>query len=217
MFLLTLADIYAVFSSGSLDGGLPLPPEYQTVVAKVQVGKTASDVFTSVQPEAKVVEVISILGAYIEFCVNKLDKIDCERTSDTPKRNAFQLMMNYDRELKCLPEPYEENDNKKKVKNIVREMLKSSDVGWSRDAVNVYGTPLINVIANCLWYLDGHHETLAGQSCSVPAELSHIQGYNKPESHGHTCKSSSPLTQSKVMEHSLAILHLTQQSYMKRE
>ena len=110
-------------------GGLPLPSEYQTVVAKVQVGKTASNVFTNVQPETKVVEVISILGAYIEFCVNKLDEIDCERTSDTPKRNAFQLMMNYVMELKCLPEPYEENDNKKKVKNIVREMLKSSD-GW---------------------------------------------------------------------------------------
>ena len=53
------------------------------------------------------------------------------------------------------------------------------------------GTALINVIADCLWYLDGHHETLAGQSCSVPAELTYIQGYNKPESHGHKRKSSS--------------------------
>ena len=35
----TLADVYADFSSGSLDVGLSISPEFQTVVAKVLVGK----------------------------------------------------------------------------------------------------------------------------------------------------------------------------------
>ena len=68
-----------------------------------------------------------------------------------------------------------------------------------------------------MWYIDGHHETLAARSCSVLPELSHIQGYNKPETHGHKRKSSTPLKQPKIMEHSLSILHLTQQSYMKQQ
>ena len=84
MFLLT--HLWPIYTQCFHLGRLPLPSEYQTVVAKVQVGKTASDVFTNVQPETKVVEGISILGAYIEFCVNKLDEIDSERTSDTNKK-----------------------------------------------------------------------------------------------------------------------------------
>ena len=106
----TLADIYAQFSSGSLDGGLSIPLEFQTVVAKVQVGKTSSGSFVSVQPETNVVDLVSILGVYIEFYVKKLDdEIDHDHVSSTSKRDAFQLMMSHHSKNRTyLPELVEE-------------------------------------------------------------------------------------------------------------
>ena len=79
-----VADIYAQFSSGSLDGGLSIPLVFQTVVAKVQVGKTSSGSFVSVLPKTNVVDVVSILGVYIEFYVKKIDdEIDHDHVSST--------------------------------------------------------------------------------------------------------------------------------------
>ena len=125
--------------------------------------------------------------------------------------------MSHSKNRTYLPELAEDSDRKKKVRNLVRDFLKSNGVGWSVEGAKVYGIQLINAVSECLWYIDGHHETLAAQSCSVPSELSHIQGHNKPETHGHKRKSSASLNQPKVMEHSLAILHLTKQSYMKQD
>ena len=68
-----------------------------------------------------------------------------------------------------------------------------------------------------MWYIDGHQEAFASQGCSVPQQLFNLQGYNKPDMHGHKQKNTSPLSQGKIMEHMLAILHITQQSYTKRE
>ena len=104
----TLADVYTEFSSGSL-GGLPIPHEFQTVVAKVHIGKT-SDSFVSVQPETKVVDVVSILVDYIDFFVNKFDyEINHDEAYSTPKRDVFQLM-SHNKNQAFLPEPVEEHD-----------------------------------------------------------------------------------------------------------
>ena len=45
----TLADVYAKFSTGELDGRA-LSPDYETVVAEVRVGKNTSATITQVQP-----------------------------------------------------------------------------------------------------------------------------------------------------------------------
>ena len=66
-----------------------------------------------------------------------------------------------------------------------------------------------------MWYVDGHHTTLKERACGVPVELSHLGGYNCPEIHGHKRKTSLSLTKEKVNSHSISLLHLTEQGYMK--
>jgi len=125
------------------------------VFANVSVGKSTTDNFTTVQADSVVDDVVSVLGVYIDFSVNKLPEV--EDNTENAKGNVFQMMM----------------------------------------AVHI----------------DGHYQTLAAQGCSVPSELLHFQGFNIPETHGH--KRKHDFEQQTIEEHSLALLHLTQQSYMK--
>ena len=64
--------------------------------------------------------------------------------------------------------------SKNKLFNDILDILKSSAVGWSKDDVNDRGSPLVDKITDCLWYLDGHHHTLAAEGFPVyNPEMSH--------------------------------------------
>ena len=102
-------------------------------------------------------------------------------------------------------------------KNKFREFLSVNGVGWSRDSVEKYGPSLIDTISNCMWYIDGHHETLSRQGCGVPAELQHLQNYNKPEQHGHKRKSETSLSSQTLRTHALAISSALAHAYMQKE
>ena len=51
-------------------------------------------------------------------------------------------MNNAKNEEKYLPEPWNETDNKKKLKNKFREFLETNNVGWSKAGVQKYGISL---------------------------------------------------------------------------
>ncbi len=75
----------------------------------------------------------------------------------------------------------------------------------------------VNTLSGRMWYLDGHHETLAERSCEIPAELKFLSGYNKPESHKHRKRHAESLTESLLTERSVGLLNLTEISYMKAD
>ena len=100
---------------------------------------------------------------------NLMTKLIMTTCHPTSKRDAFQLMMSHSKNRTYLPELVEENDRKKKVRNLVRDFLKSNGIGWSEEGAKVYGIRLINAVSECLLHIDGHHKTLAAQSCSVPS------------------------------------------------
>ena len=93
--------------------------------------------------------------------------------------------------------------------------MKNNRVSWSNDDVGSLCSQFVDSLTECLWYLDGGHNTLASRSLPVPVELSNFQGYNKPESHKHKRKAEKTLEQDFVSEHSLVLLQLTEKSYMK--
>ena len=49
------------------------------------------------------------------------------------------------------------------------------------NAVNTSGKNFTKVIVDCLWYIDGHHDTLRKQSCPIPQLFQRFIGYNTPE------------------------------------
>ena len=63
-----LADIYASFSSGQLDKGLPISEDYQASAVDAKVGKTRNDMI-SVSLNCPIAEVVSNLGHYVDFAV----------------------------------------------------------------------------------------------------------------------------------------------------
>ena len=120
----TLADVFADFSSGKNDGEKSLDPKYDTVV--VRVGKSKSDSFTKVQSNSVIDDVTSLLGLYVDFAVSHLEEQpEPDEVNETVTKNVFDLMMATQREKNHLPPHVDETDRKKKVYNMVVDLLKS--------------------------------------------------------------------------------------------
>ena len=206
-------DIYSKFASGNLDKGFKIPEEYNTVTAKVKVGRAANGLFIDVQVQTCIEDAVKTRGPYIEFVVDKIESLDSSGINALSC--AFAIMMAVEKDRSKLPEMLKATDKKKEVKNKIHNLLSSNHVGWSRDMVGTLGPQFINNLGECMWYIDGHHHTLNDRACGVPVKLSHLAGYHHPESHGHKCKSTESLTREKVNSHSISLLHLTEQAYMK--
>ena len=67
----TLSDVYTEFSSGRIDGGLPVPDEYLGTAIQAFLGPKKTEL-TPVNSECTVGEAISVLGQYVEYRVSVL-------------------------------------------------------------------------------------------------------------------------------------------------
>ena len=47
---------------------------------------------------------------------------------------------------------------------------------------------LLSTLADALWVIDGHSETFAGRSYTIPTEFAPFSGYNVPEANKHKRK-----------------------------
>ena len=194
-----LIDVYSEFASASeeWDGSYALPSEYNTVFSTVRVAKAAVGPFIEVAADTDVGTAVQNLGNFIEFNIST----QVTEQPQSAASNAFAFMMKAASSTRLLPDPFNETNKKLKLKNSVREFQSVNEVGWSPDSVSTFGIPFINAVGDCLWYVDGHHGTLNSQSCGVPEELAHIQGYNCPEQHGHKRKSATGLSREELQAH----------------
>ena len=194
-----------IFSStGSLDRCCRLSEEYNTVTATVKVGHAASGSFIDVQPDLPLKD-INPLGIYVIFEVNRPSEQNNVNENHSPASDAFSILMKNVKKNDFLPDLLNETDNLKKLKKKFREFLVINKVGWSQDGASKYGLLLINSVGDCLWYLDGHHETLKRQGCGIPIELIHLQDYNKPEKHSYKRKHGITLSKETIHHHVLSL------------
>jgi hypothetical protein len=68
-----------------------------------------------------------------------------------------------------------------------------------------------------LWYIDGHHASLASRSCPVPPFFSRFVGYNKPELSKHRKRSISNLSRDKIDEFTSLLQDYCTSSWMKQD
>lgn len=101
--------------------------------------------------------------------------------------DALSLMMSSQRQQSqpgipvCVPVRHK----KDKLFNDVLGMLKDKKLFFPASEILSTGTMFVKVLVDCLWYLDGHHETLKRQSCPIPDIFSSFIGYNAPELSKH--------------------------------
>ena len=223
----TVADVFADFSSGALDGGNAIPEEYRTSSVEATVGKTKSDMI-HVSPQCCISDVVSALGQYVEFSVevagpSGADGVPSisgsEQAQNSGTQNAFMLLMASSRQTASLPSKWEiKTPNKKlEMKNYVIDFLENNKLGWDPSHAQQCGTAFVNTLVDSLWYIDDSHKTHSNRGYPFPAMFDAFEGYNKPEARKKRKRSHENLTASELEVHSSALFSVAGSSYMKHQ
>ena len=99
------------------------------------------------------------------------------------------------------------------MKKDIISMLEEKELGWSQWSVSSEGENFVNVLMECLWYLDGHHSTLKDRCVEIPSTFQHLQGYNKPEASKHRRKDATNLDASMLDAYSSSLNKLLLQPW----
>ena len=113
--------------------------------------------------------------------------------------------------LPCLPECISEQTKKDKLFNDLISLLKSMGKKWQSGEVKSRRSFLVT-LANVLWYIDGHQESLQTRGCHVPELFKPFTGYNKSECSKHRKRSQSNLVMIPLPS---MFLHSTMSSYCR--
>lgn len=134
-------------------------------------------------------------------------------------RNAFTVLMDSQRQLQHgnngLPFPKTVRDSRDRMYNDLITFLREFGVKWNDPEVN--GVPLLKCLTKTLWYIDGHHDTIAEKAPKIPSEFGQFNGYNCPTAHKHRKRLHSNLNRSELRENALALQDQLQSSWFKKE
>ena len=126
---------------------------------------------------------MGIFGPFIKYQVQDLVLID--KDIKNPCSSAFDVLMNTQRGLcqRKLPKTIEKQNKTRKdeLYNDIITLLGEQNPSWLSSDVDSSGIALVRNLTDCLWYIDGHHDVLKKQGCSVPSIFSQFTGYNQPQ------------------------------------
>ncbi|CAB4028703.1 Hypothetical predicted protein [Paramuricea clavata] len=139
-------------------------------------------------------EAVGIFGPFIKYQVadlvlNDKDKQSGNDQDKQPCSSAFDVLMDTQRCL-CrhkLPKKIEKQNKTKKdeLYNDVIVLFEEENLAWLSSDVDSSGNALVQNLTDCLWYIDGHHQVLKKQGCSIPVIFSSFTGYNQPQASKH--------------------------------
>ena len=144
----------------------------------------------------QIVAVTSAFGKFLCFYVQRTRQ-DLPSTSNPPlRRNAFKIMMSAQAEKVSvvLPNKVQVRNKKDELFNDILQLIEKEGIVWKASEVdNGTAANAICTLRDALWYIDGHHQTLADRSCHVPHVFTGFVEYNNPEKSKHRKRSSSTL------------------------
>lgn len=79
--------------------------------------------------------------------------------------------------------------------------LHDKKLGWTADLVHSTGANFVAALTDCLWYIDGHIDTMVSRSCSIPKQFLQFQGYNNPEKSKHRRRDTENMSASVLDTH----------------
>ena len=166
-----------------------------------------------------VCEVTSAFGVYVKFFVSIPSSEQAESAgTSNPTRNAFDILMESSVSLSTPDTPCRVSARNRKddLYNAIIDIFEEKNLVLPRSDANVSGKQLVKALCNVLWYIDGHHETLAVRSCRIPEIFSPFQNYNKPELSKHRKREHTNFSEVDLRGLSSELFVLLLNSYWKR-
>lgn len=176
---------------------------------------TAKDALVAVDLNLPVTDVCRQFGWYVRLnCEKKEGECSCVAT-----KNAFEIMMVSQKSLSRkseLPSRIEKpRNNKDRMFNDLVSLFASNRWKWS-DGGDTHGSNFISNLRDALWYLDGHHSTLATRSCSIPEPFDKFEGYNMPERSKHRKRRTCNLSFDVLIKHVAVLKESLLSSWMQQ-
>ena len=130
------------------------------------------------------IAVTSAFGNFLCFYVQQT-RHDLPSTSNVPPRqNAFELIM-YAQAEKTSVVLHKKVLVRNKMDELfsdILELIEKEGLVWKASEVdNGTASSMICTCRDALWYIDEHHQTLAGRSCHVPHVFTGFVEHNIPE------------------------------------
>ena len=94
-------------------------------------------------------------------------------------------------------------DGRDRMYNDLLGLMREMGVSWH--APTIYGTLFLKKLCDCLWYVDGHHDTIPEKAPKIPELFACFTGYNRPESHKHRKRVRGNLSMTQLCTHSLTL------------
>lgn len=126
--------------------------------------------------------------------------------------NAFAVMNAAQRRLQVgdngLPFPEPVKDGRDRMYNDLLGLMREMGISWK--APTVYGTQFLKKLRDCVWYIDGHHDTISENAPKLPELFTRFTGYNRPEVHKHCKRERGNLGFTPCQQHALNVGLLVQ-------
>lgn len=184
-------------------------------IKQVLVGSNVDNLMV-VGEKQSVFTICQEFGKFVEFRAELLEK---QNVQLIPTRNAFDIMVMAQRQAqfgdKGVPAKVLERTSKDRLFNELIQLMKDIDVKWSDP--KLLGVPFLKKLAEVLWYIDGHHHTIAEHAPPIPSLFSTFTGYNCPEKHKHRKRTRDNLLSSEMNSHSLTLCDFVQASWFKKD
>ena len=158
-----------------------MPPELQDQPFVCSIGKSQNGSFQDCPCSVIARDAIEFAGKFTRYRVEPSDAHPATFTTATRgSPDVFSVLMSSQREIqfvKCVSSP---RNKKEESANAVSSWLENKGVGFQPTDVETKGKCLLSTLADALWVIDGHVETLADRSYAIPTEFACFSGYNVP-------------------------------------
>ena len=119
--------------------------------------------------------------------------------------------------VSVLPKKVLACNKKDKLFNDILQLIEKEGLVWRASEVdNGTASTAVRTLRDALWYIDGHHHTLADRSCDVPQVFEGFVEYNIPERSKHRKRSSSSLCAATLKSYSQSLFDNLQCSFWSR-
>ncbi len=204
--------MFSEAKAGKYDS-IPVCDELKTATVKqVLVGSTVSNLMV-VGEKQSVFTICQEFGKFVEFRAELLEK------QNVSTRNAFDVMAMAQRQVQFgdngVPSKILERTSKDRLFNDLIQLMKDINVKWSDP--KAFGVPFLKKLTEILWYIDGHHHTIAESAPPIPSVFSTFTGYNCPEKYKHRKRTQDNLRSSEFSFHSLTLCDFVQASWFKKD
>ena len=198
----TFESLFTSIQAGRFDSVVVSDDLKSAKLSRSLVGSKKDELMVTSNRQS-VLDVCREFGKFVRFSVELCDAQPPEPTAMVVP-NAFAMMTAAQRRLQvCLPFPDQVKDGRDRLYNDLLRLMTEMGISWN--APMVYGVPFFKKLRDCLWYIDGHHDTISEKAPKLPKIFACFTGYNCPEAYKHRKRSRGNLSMVQLRTHSLAL------------